>query len=374
MGRAIALIRQFQAGQRQYFRLARQEVAARNLLLVRALSLTTAGLLLILLCISPFLISGWSPTLNHLLLLPASLLVWALAELYARRGQPTSLGVTMMCLLFEAVLFVLIILIDVIPTPDAPGTFMPLLCVVLPSMFVFPLSLSYGVVAVFEVIYILAVLAFKNDFIGQYDIFNSIVGIIFSLALSLVIARLRVRDHEARLRYQQLSTQDFLTEILNKQSFQEAACRYLLGSGSDVHRALLILDVDDFKNVNDSRGHFSGDRLLRSIGKLLSELFRSTDLIGRFGGDEFIILMKGPASLSALDEKCRQIQTRLLQSQESDPLITCSIGGVSAEGQQVSFEQLFRQADAALYQAKAAGKNRYCLETCRPEEGVSSAG
>ena len=114
--------------------------------------------------------------------------------------------------------------------------------------------------------------------------------------------------------------------------------------------------------------------LLRSIGKLLSELFRSTDLIGRFGGDEFIILMKGPASLSALDEKCRQIQTRLLQSQESDPLITCSIGGVSAEGQQVSFEQLFRQADAALYQAKAAGKNRYCLETCRPEEGVSSAG
>lgn len=374
MDRLLSLIRLFREGQRRYFQLARQEVAVSNLQLVRSLSLLTAGLLVLFLSISPFIISGWRPTLNHWLLLPASLLIWVLSEAYARWGSPTNRGVTVLCLMFQMVLFILIILIDVMTTPNAPGTFMPLLCVVLPSMFIFPLSFSYTVVAVFEVVYVLLVLSFKNDFIGQYDIFDSIVGISFSLALALVIARLRVRDHETRLRYKQLSTQDLLTEILNKQSFLEAASQYLLASGPEVRCGLLILDVDDFKQVNDRQGHFNGDRLLRSIGRLLSELFRSTDLIGRFGGDEFIILMKGPATLPALEEKCRQIQLRLRQSQEGGCHITCSIGGVLAEGQQTTFEQLFRQADAALYRAKGAGKNRYCLETRCPEEGVSSAG
>lgn len=371
MGRLTEAAAQFHRGQERYFRLARQEVADRNLQLCKALSLLTAGLLVLFLLVSPFLIQGWRPTANHLMLLPATLLVCGAAELYARWGRPTSRGVTLLCLLFEGVLFILIIRIDVLTTPSAPGTFMPLLCVVLPSLFVFPLTLSYAVVAVFEVLYILAVLNYKDVFVGQYDIFDSIVGIAFSLALSFVIARLRARDHEARLRYQQLSMQDFLTEILNKQSFAEAAHQYLLAGGPEIRCGLLILDVDDFKQVNDSQGHYGGDRVLQAIGKFLPELFRSTDLIGRFGGDEFIVLMKGPVTLAALEEKCHQIQLHLRQTGTGAPPVTCSIGGVSAEGRGIGFEQLFRQADAALYRAKRAGKDRYCVESMgTPDTGA----
>lgn len=365
MGRLCSSIKQFHAAQKRYFQLARQEVAERNLRLLRFLSLLTAGLLLFFILVSSLIIRDWLPTVNHTFFLPVLLLICAAANLYARLGTLTSRTVTALCLLFETVLFIFIIRIDVLTSASAPGTFMPLLCVVLPSLFIFPLRLSYSMVALFEVLYVLTSLRFKEPFFAQYDIFNSIAGIAFSLALAFVIARLRVRDHEARLRYQQLSTRDFLTNILNKQSFQEAAQRYLLSCGPETRCALLILDVDDFKQVNDNQGHYGGDCLLRSIGKSLTEIFRATDLVGRFGGDEFIILIKGPITLPALEEKCRQIQQQLSLSQETVPSITCSVGGVVLNCPGVDFETLFRQADAALYQAKRTGKNRCCLELFR---------
>ena len=373
MDKLFSAVRQFQAGQTQYFQLARQEVAERNLRLLRFLSLLTAGLLIFFILVSSLIIRGWRPTVNHTAFLPVLLLICGAAQLYARRGVPASRVVTALCLLFEAVLFIFIIRIDVLTTPSAPGTFMPLLCLVLPSLFIFPLGLSYSVVVLFEVLYVMASLRFKDPFFAQYDIFASVAGIAFSLALSFVIARLRVRDHEARLRYQQLSTRDFLTDILNKQSFQEAALRYLLSCGPEPRCALLILDVDDFKQVNDNQGHYGGDCLLRAIGKSLTEIFRSSDLVGRFGGDEFVVLVKGPITLPSLEEKCRQIQRRLYLSQEIVPSITCNVGGVVLNGPGADFEALFRQADAALYQAKRAGKNRCCLELFRQPEPAGKA-
>ena len=93
--------------------------------------------------------------------------------------------------------------------------------------------------------------------------------------------------------------------------------------------------------------------------------FRSTDVIGRFGGDEFLVLVKNTADQNVLEAKCRTIQERLSRSAalEGDLHVTCSIGGVLADGQNMSYEELFRQADGALYDAKAAGKNRYELRT-----------
>lgn len=200
MEKAAALIRQFHEDQQQYFQLGREQIARRNLQLIRGLSLLTALPLIGFLTISPRIISGWRPTIHRWALLPASLLIYGAAQLYTLRRKPTSRGVMLLCLLFQAVLFVLIILIDVMTAPDAPGSFMPLLCVVLPSLFIVPLHVSYLVMAVFEPTCVLAVLSLKDPFIGQYDIFDSIVGIAFSLSLAVVIARLRARDYHTRLR------------------------------------------------------------------------------------------------------------------------------------------------------------------------------
>lgn len=130
------------------------------------------------------------------------------------------------------------------------------------------------------------------------------------------------------------------------------------------------MNTDGFKGVNNSLGHLPGDVLLRSIGELLWETFRTTDIIGRLGGDEFMVFVKGSASGAVLKEKCRTIQNKLrvCELPECSLRVTCSVGRVLVKRQRADCEHLFRQADGALYQAKPTGKNRVVLRGCQEEQ------
>lgn len=167
---------------------------------------------------------------------------------------------------------------------------------------------------------------------------------------------------DLRLKYQQLSQQDFLSGILNKQTFEEKGRCCMESLTPSSHCALLLLDLDDFKLVNDSLGHYAGDQLLRQIGEFLQHAFRSTDLIGRFGGDEFIVLMKGPMSTAIVEKKASLIlqMLRSIQMSGLPKEITCSIGCVVSEDGD-TYDELFIKADKALYTAKKNGKNGYHL-------------
>ena len=349
---------------RRYFRDARAEIAEKNLRLMGAASLFTAALLIAFLLLTPFVIRGWRPSLQHLLFFPASIALFAIAKLYGRFGQCRPKVVTALCLFFCATLFTFILLIDALSDTTAPGTFFPMLCIALPVAFILPMRLNFAPVILAECAYVAVVLNAKPIEIAQYDVFSSLVGIGFSLALWQMIARMRIRDYELRMRYRQLSTQDTLSGILNKMAFEAAANRYLRASDRPAGGALIIMDLDDFKGVNDHLGHYTGDRLLRSIGEFLPSVFRTSDLIGRFGGDEFIVLVKGAISQAALEDKCVQIQQKLRQLRIADSCesVTCSIGCATLLESSETFEHLFRRADDALYRAKQLGKNRYQID------------
>jgi diguanylate cyclase (GGDEF)-like protein len=142
--------------------------------------------------------------------------------------------------------------------------------------------------------------------------------------------------------------------------------------------ALLFLDLDDFKNVNDTLGHGAGDRLLIAVTDRLSSTLRDADTIGRMGGDEFVVLLDG----SSLDAAPELVAQRLLDVMHqpfelediSTPLtVNVSIGiAVGDSGiDDGTAEELLRDADIALYQAKAAGKNRY--ETFDPQMQMTTS-
>lgn len=179
---------------------------------------------------------------------------------------------------------------------------------------------------------------------------------------------LRIRDYEARMQYKQLSTKDALSDVFNKKASIDAARQYLRDYNPRVTCALIMLDLDDFKEVNDTHGHYTGDIVLGCTGQVLLNAFRSTDIVGRFGGDEFMVLVKGTAAESLLEEKCRVIQRNLqkLSLEKSGVQVSCSIGVVLVQEQEVDFEVLFRQADAALYHAKSVGKARHILQSYTP--------
>lgn len=222
----------------------------------------------------------------------------------------------------------------------------------------------FTVMFLVEVIYVSSVMQVKNKLMAENDIFNSVVAFIFSMTVAHVILKLRAEDHNTRSRYKRLSMLDSLTGIPNKKACENAIAHYL-EKNSPSYSALLFLDLDDFKKINDSIGHSAGDRLLEETGKLLFKSFRASDLIGRVGGDEFMILITDYHDTEdALKRKCTALQRALQQIMQNYGIQTsCSIGAILAAGQSLNFHTAYALADKCLYEAKASGKNKCVVRT-----------
>ena len=175
------------------------------------------------------------------------------------------------------------------------------------------------------------------------------------------------RRKEAEIKLNVLATTDPLTELPNRRMLDQYVERALISTqrSKDV-LAVLFLDLDNFKYVNDSLGHSAGDVLLKTIAFRLSNAIRSSDVAGRFGGDEFVILLQNlKGDRDTIAQHVQTIVEKILEIvHEEIPLghhvhhCTMSIG-VALSNNHSSVEMLYKQADAAMYRAKEAGKNTF---------------
>ena len=123
---------------------------------------------------------------------------------------------------------------------------------------------------------------------------------------------------------------------------------------------MVVFDIDDFKQANDNFGHSFGDEIIRVIAECTKESFRLDDLKGRFGGDEFVVVIKNTTAPAAqlLVERYRQNLATKCQPYEDRYVVTISIGISFFPQHGETFDELFKKADYALYQAKNQGKNQ----------------
>jgi len=186
-------------------------------------------------------------------------------------------------------------------------------------------------------------------------------------ALSLVHEKTRELSHQA--------LHDMLTGLPNRALVLDRAEQLLARTArqSDRVAGALFIDIDGFKHVNDNLGHAAGDQLLRTVGQRLQSAVRAQDTVGRLGGDEFVVLVESTADEATLDILADRLTEVLREPVELDDgrkifSVTASIG--VAVGQHASPDALLRDADLALYAAKAAGKDRYALFEASMYAGV----
>lgn len=171
-------------------------------------------------------------------------------------------------------------------------------------------------------------------------------------------AEKRERD---KLRVQ--TQRDSLTGLLNKSALESKISQKLLHIRLTGEYALFMLDVDDFKHVNDQMGHPFGDIVLREISARLKLLFGAQELIGRVGGDEFMAFMRldSDAAAERQAERLLQAFSEPITSDGMELRVSISIGIARFPHDGMSFRELFTHADSALYRAKERGKNAYCI-------------
>jgi diguanylate cyclase len=178
----------------------------------------------------------------------------------------------------------------------------------------------------------------------------------------------------ARVQLDILATRDELTGIYNRRQFlvladrEWARCRRY-----DMGAAMLMLDVDHFKRVNDLHGHLAGDLMLREIARAIADTLRHADFLGRFGGEEFIVFLPHTDTLGALDvaERCRERVAKIALDWRGERIATTMSVGVGTLGiEHDTVGALIADADRALYTAKRAGRN--CVRTPAAVDAVET--
>jgi diguanylate cyclase (GGDEF)-like protein len=180
--------------------------------------------------------------------------------------------------------------------------------------------------------------------------------------------------------YMQLQNQahtDDLTGVANRRHFMEELNKELARyRRHGTPFAVAVLDVDHFKNVNDTFGHDAGDRVLCAIARCLVETLRAYDGVGRIGGEEFGILLPN-TSLQAAEETCKRLLARLrseeVSVEEGTIRVTASIGVSAGNPTTRGAESIIKAADKNLYAAKAGGRNRVVVDPYEPEQSEASA-
>ncbi len=190
-------------------------------------------------------------------------------------------------------------------------------------------------------------------FIKHYEtLLATFLGLIV-LSLMIYLAHSNSRENKYLIH---LSEIDPLTSVFNKETTQKLIDQKLK---NHEHFCFLILDVDDFKSVNDNYGHAVGDKVLKNLSDLFKNHFRQTDIVGRICGDEFIILIEdehiAESRIQSLLKKVNELKIEELQ----DFKLSISVGMAFAPSNGTTFMELYRHADHALYQTKRTGKNNY---------------
>ena len=365
----LYLIRTELRNRRTFFRDGSASNCSSNLKLLIAANTTAILFLIAFILVTPLIISSWHPTPYHLAFLPALLICFAASLIYYRGHRNGGKGASLLCILLSIILLTFSVLLDTIGSAGAPAIFVPMMYVIVPVVFTLPFHISYGMIAITEIAYAFMLSTYKNNMTGRYDLFGSIVALACSLIIANIITMLRVRDYMLQAEYKYRSMTDGLTNILNKEAIFDALRKYFQAYNPHTTCALIIMDLDNFKTLNDTKGHAAGDVLLREIGRLLTETFRRLDIIGRFGGDEFVILLKGTADPLLIRNKYTTIQERLKQltQEQLDIPVTASFGSVYAEDQTVDTHLLFQQADTALYEAKRKEKSSCVIKKYQSE-------
>jgi two-component system, cell cycle response regulator len=193
------------------------------------------------------------------------------------------------------------------------------------------------------------------------------------LGVGIRILELEARLGESLAREEALATRDLLTGLLNRRATFERARAEVSRAGREGTRlGLVLVDLDQFQRINEQFGQEAGDQALRRVAEVLQQNLRDFDFVGRWGGEEFLVVLPG-ASLEQAAQVAERVRASMAAahvrrggSDAAELRVSAGVTSSSASPRPVTLDELLQQADAALYRAKAAGRNRVAVHEPAP--------
>lgn len=199
------------------------------------------------------------------------------------------------------------------------------------------------------------------------------IAVFFCVVMVINITN-KFRSNAKKKELEDKADTDLLTGLNNKLA-TERKIKEFMAQNPDTQSMLFMVDVDNFKKVNDTMGHAFGDEVLRSLGKQIGGIFRATDIVGRVGGDEFMVFLKGITTEENILKEAAKVEDFFKHFQAGEYVkykATASIGVAVYPQEGADFETLYKAADQGVYKAKKRGKNQLAFYRERNTDGVET--
>lgn len=348
--------------QKNYFNESGDEIAFRNLRLIRTTSQVGMFIYCLYLVLTVLFFKRLAISLLYGLIVPVLLLFMLYANRAMKAKNVHARGAQRAALLLYIVMMVYALLMSVFPHPNMPAVYYPLFLLMAPVLFILPASHHLAINLSTLITFFFLVYHFKDAACWNHDLFEATTASVFSIVVIVFMTQFRLQSDCLKDKYYKLSQQDLLTGVVNKTTGTQAAQEYLNHMREDEIAALFFIDIDDFKKYNDTYGHLEGDRMLTQIGAALSTFCRKGDTACRFGGDEFIVLLKDIQSAAVAEQRAGDIIEAIARFKNLDMQPTaCSIGVCICRSDTKDICDVIRRADSALYTAKCNGKNGFAV-------------
>ena len=245
--------------------------------------------------------------------------------------------------------------------PDAPAiSFIAFLLITPLFMIDKPFFMSIELVAASS-IFLVWMYFMKQPAIWQADVMNTSIFTFVGILIHIMVNAFRIKEFVLIHRINEQKDTDELTGIKNKAALTREINNFMVLSSNN-KGILYVIDIDYFKRINDTYGHDTGDVVLRQLGHYLKQKFINHEIVGRFGGDEFIIFIRNNDDIEAAkkfaDEIAKETAEQIkLPTEEFQ--FSVSIGLVVYQGKEKNYSELFKKADLALYKTKANRQSKF---------------
>lgn len=357
-------IKQITHRRNRFFTEAKKEIAVRNIQIMKQICFYGLFFMLAFCPLAAWLVDGWHITLEYVLMLVSLVGFFVYSSTINNEENYENGSAQSMSTIFYCVFMALFVAQSVFSFPDMSDSCVLIGLIMMPLVF----TVRPYIITIISVVscaaFCLLALRLKSPEVVNGDIYGVLLGVIASQFEMSILYNFKIKDYFLNIKLLKSSQEDSLTGVLNKAGCEKSCTAFFDTKEEGDPYTLFVIDVDNFKSINDSFGHQCGDKLLMMVGNSLLKVFRSSDIIGRIGGDEFCVLMKNTCNIDTVIIKAEAINRVVGEEARAEIKIpiTCSIGIAVGKENEKDYKEVFSIADKALYRAKSEGKNNYIID------------
>ena len=336
------------------------EVIITNQRMIITLSVLYFVVLIAYNIIIPIFFSDWGVSYIYQIAIGIHVIVLIIAFFRYRKKQRSLQEVQAVSAILQLYVMAFLVIVSVVPfEKEQPAVYFAPIMIGMPVVFIYSYNVAIILNAIETVAIVVVSFFVKSQEIFNINMFSSILTFVVALYIIYILYSHRINESKHREKLRKMGMTDKLTGIYNRAATESMSQEYMQ-ENRDTNFALMIIDIDEFKSVNDTYGHQTGDEVIQHVAKTIETAAGPDNIAGRMGGDEFMIFIKTWETQDDMKKIAADIlrNAKKIEMPDDRVHVSCSIGVCALKGDEwMEYDDMFKCADKALYYIKEHGKS-----------------